>query len=139
VSKTFDDDPLDVLGMGYAIISPRVSRETTMAATKPELLQGTLDMMILKTLTAGPLHGYAVLRRIRHLSEDVLQVEEGSLYPALHRMERRGWIESEWGPSENNRRARFYNLTKAGRRQLEVGTSSWATLSTAISKVMQTT
>jgi|SRR5208337_441692 len=119
---------------------PRLSREEeTMAATKPELLQGTLDMMILKALTAGPLHGYAVLRRIQQLSADVLQVEEGSLYPALHRMERRGWIESEWGPSKNNRRARFYKLTRAGRRQLEVETSSWATLSTAISKVMQTT
>jgi transcriptional regulator len=110
-----------------------------MAATKPELLQGTLDMMILKALAAGPRHGYAVLRRIQQLSAEVLQVEEGSLYPALHRMERRGWIESEWGPSENNRRARFYKLTRAGRRQLEVETSSWATLSTAISKVMQTT
>jgi PadR family transcriptional regulator, regulatory protein PadR len=108
-------------------------------ATKPELLQGTLDMMILKTLTAGPLHGYAVLRRIQQPSEEVLEVEEGSLYPALHRMERRGWIDSEWGPSENNRRARFYKLAKAGRSQMEVETSSWATLSTAKSKVMQTT
>jgi PadR family transcriptional regulator PadR len=108
-------------------------------ATKLELLQGTLDMMVLKALTAGPLHGYAVLKRIQQLSADVLQVEEGSLYPALHRMERRGWIESEGGPSENKRRARFYKLTRAGRRQLEVETSSWATLSTAISRVMQTT
>lgn len=110
-----------------------------MPATKSELLQGTLDMLVLRTLATGPLHGYAVLRRIQQLSEDALQVEEGSLYPALHRMERHGWIESEWGPSENNRRARFYKLTRSGRRQLEVETSSWAALSTAISKVMQTT
>lgn len=106
--------------------------------TKTELLQGTLDMLILKTLIAGPQHGYAILRRIEQLSEDVLRVEEGSLYPALHRMERRAWIRSEWGPSENNRRARYYSLTRAGRKQLEVEASSWANLSAAISKIMQT-
>jgi PadR family transcriptional regulator PadR len=108
------------------------------ASTKPDLLQGTLDMLILKSLTAGPLHGYAVLRSIQQVSGDILRVEEGSLYPALHRMERRGWIESKWGPSENNRRARFYRLTKTGRKQLLVEANSWATVSTAIAKIMQT-
>jgi PadR family transcriptional regulator PadR len=109
------------------------------AASKPDFLQGTLDMLILKTLAAGPLHGYAVLRRIQQLSDDTLRVEEGSLYPSLHRMERRGWIQSKWAPSENNRRAKYYSLTRLGRKQLEVEALSWATLSTAVSKIMQTT
>jgi PadR family transcriptional regulator, regulatory protein PadR len=128
--------PLDMLGESL-LSSPRIPRGNDMA-TKPELLQGTLDMMILKALAAGSLHGYAVLRRIHQLSEEVLRIEEGSLYPALHRMERRGWIESEWAPSENNRRARYYRLTRAGRKQLERETASWATLSGAVSKVMGT-
>src|SRR5688572_20537507 len=90
-----------------------------------ELLQGTLDMLILKTLLAGPLHGYAIVRRLHQLSGDVLKVEEGSLYPALHRMHQRGYISSEWGTTENNRRARFYALTRAGHRQLEEEASQW--------------
>ncbi|PYV82596.1 MAG: PadR family transcriptional regulator [Acidobacteria bacterium] len=84
-----------------------------MKKSEPELLQGTLDMLILKTLVVGPMHGYAIVRKIQEVSEDVLKVEEGSLYPALHRMERRGWISSEWGTSENNRQARFYRLSRA--------------------------
>jgi PadR family transcriptional regulator, regulatory protein PadR len=106
--------------------------------TRAELLQGTLDMLILKTLTVGPMHGYSIVRRIQQVSDDVLQVEEGSLYPALHRMEERGWIEAEWGVSENNRRAKFYKLTRAGRKSLADEESAWARLSEAISKVMQT-
>ena|SRR5205085_415310 len=103
-----------------------------------DLLQGTLDMLILKTLSLGSLHGYAVAERIEQVSDEVLKVEEGSLYPALHRMEKRGWIESEWGLSENNRRAKYYKLTRAGRKQLETETLDWAKLSKAISRIMQT-
>src|SRR3974390_705906 len=86
---------------------------------KTELLQGTLDLLILKTLSAGPLHGYAIVQRIQQRSEEVLVVEEGSLYPALYRMESKGWIAAEWGKSENNRRAKYYSLTRGGRKQLE--------------------
>ena len=105
---------------------------------KVELLQGTLDMLVLKALSRGPMHGYAVARWIQQISDDALQVEEGSLYPALYRMERRGWITSEEGLSENNRRARHYKLTRLGRKQLEVESSSWDRLSEAIGKIMQT-
>ena len=108
------------------------------APSQVELLQGTLDVLVLKTLSWGPMHGYAVARWLRQVSDDVLQVEEGSLYPALHRMERRGWVEAEWGLSENNRRAKFYKLTRAGRKQLREEESNWIRLSGAISKVMQT-
>src|SRR5688500_7043414 len=102
-----------------------------------ELLQGTLDMLILKSLQLEPLHGYAVAKRIQQLSADVLRVEEGSLYPALHRMEQRGWIAAEWGASANNRKAKFYSLTRKGRQQLESETADWAALSAAIAKVME--
>lgn len=105
---------------------------------RTELLQGTLDMMVLKSLEAGPLHGYAVARAIQARSSDVLRVEEGALYPALHRMEERGWIRAEVGVSENNRRARFYRLTSAGRRQLQSASEEWARLAAAVSRVMQT-
>ena len=106
---------------------------------KPELPQGTLDMLVLKALALGPMHGYGIGQRIQQMAEDMLQVEEGTLYPALYRIEERGWIESEWGVSENNRRARFYNLTRAGRKQLTVEQSEWEHLSLAINKVMQAT
>jgi PadR family transcriptional regulator PadR len=106
---------------------------------KPELPQGTFDMLVLKALSLGPMHGYGIGRRIQQLAEKMLQVEEGTLYPALYRIERRGWIESEWGVSENNRRARFYRLTKSGRKQLAVEESQWEHLSVAINKVMQAT
>jgi PadR family transcriptional regulator, regulatory protein PadR len=106
---------------------------------KPELPQGTLDMLVLKALSLGPMHGYGIGQRIRQLAGDMLQVEEGTLYPALYRIEGRAWIESEWGVSENNRRARFYRLTKSGRKQLAVEESQWEHLSVAINKVMQAT
>jgi PadR family transcriptional regulator, regulatory protein PadR len=106
---------------------------------KPELPQGTFDMLVLKTLSLGPMHGYGIGQRIQQLAEEMLRVEEGTLYPALYRIERRGWIESEWGLSENNRRARFYKLTRAGRKQLAVEESDWEHLSVAIRKVMQAT
>ena len=105
---------------------------------KSELLQGTLDMLILKTLSGGPLHGYAVARRIQQASDDFLQVEEGSLYPALHRMERRGWIEAHWGLSEAKRKAKYYGLTAAGRAQLKVAARNWSRIVAAIAGVMGT-
>jgi transcriptional regulator len=101
-----------------------------------DLLQGTLDMLLLKALSLEPLHGYAIAHRVQQLSQDALRVEEGSLYPALHRMEERGLVESEWGVSENNRRARYYRLTRKGRRQLETEAAEWRRLSLAISRVM---
>lgn len=110
-----------------------------MAAKKlerTELLQGTLDMLILKTLTGGKLHGYAIARSIQHASRDVLVVEEGSLYPALHRMERRGLLEHEWGLSEANRRAKYYRLTTAGRKQLVAEKKRWGRFVEAIAVVL---
>ncbi len=108
-----------------------------MATNKSELLQGTLDLLILKTLTAGAMHGYAIAQRIQQRSDDVLVVEEGSLYPALYRMEEKGWIRAAWGKSENNRRAKFYELTRTGRKQLEEETALWERLHRAITLVLQ--
>jgi PadR family transcriptional regulator PadR len=108
-----------------------------MATTKAELLQGTLDLLILKTLAPVPLHGYAIAQRIQQRSDNVLVVEEGSLYPALYRMEEKGWISAEWGKSENNRRAKYYSLTRSGRRQLEEETALWERLHRAITLVLQ--
>ena len=105
----------------------------------PALLQGTLDMLILKALQHEPMHGFGISVRIRQMSEDVLQVEQGSLYPALYRLEEKGWIKAEWGTSENNRRARFYELTSAGRKQLNTETQNWVRLSAAINLVLKTT
>jgi PadR family transcriptional regulator len=104
-----------------------------------DLLQGTLDVLVLKTLSWGPMHGYAVARWLQQVTDDVLQIEEGSLYPALHRLERRGWVESEWGVSENNRRAKYYRITTEGRRQLRAEASTWTTFSQAVSKVLTAT
>ena len=102
-----------------------------------ELLQGTLDLLILRTLLLGPIHGHAIAKAIERNSEDVLQVEQGSLYPALHRLIKRGWIAAEEGVSENNRRAKFYGLTAKGRRQLSVETSKWEKLAGAIAQVLR--
>lgn len=102
-----------------------------------DLLQGTLDLLILRTLALEPMHGWGIAQRIQQISSDVLQVQQGSLYPALHRLEQQGWIASEWGASDNNRRAKFYSLTRAGRRQLEVETSNWERLSAAVHAVLQ--
>ncbi len=104
---------------------------------KIDLLQGTLDMLILRVLNSGPQHGWGIADRIQSISENVLSVGEGSLYPALYRLEARGWVQSEWGQSENNRRAKFYSLTKAGRKQLEIESETWDRLSLAISAVMK--
>ncbi len=108
-----------------------------MSERRPDLLQGTLDLLILRTLRGGAMHGWSISRRIQQVSDDVLTVQQGSLYPSLHRLERQGWITSEWGASENNRRAKFYSLTKQGEAQLEVETERWQLLSTAVSEVLQ--
>jgi PadR family transcriptional regulator len=110
-----------------------------MTDPKAELLQGTLDMLILKTLAMEPMHGYGIAVRIQQISKDVLRVNQGSLYPALRRLERRGWIEAEWGESENNRRARFYHLTKTGRKQLKEETMEWERLAQAVARILGTT
>jgi PadR family transcriptional regulator PadR len=102
------------------------------------LLQGTLDMLILKALARGAMHGYGIAEFIEQSSGDVLRVEEGALYPALHRLELRGWLGAEWGISENNRRAKFYRLNTAGRKRLAEETSNWSRLSEAVARVMQT-
>jgi PadR family transcriptional regulator, regulatory protein PadR len=104
--------------------------------TRNELVQGTLDMLILRILSRGDMHGWGIAERIGRLSQDVLSVGEGSLYPALYRMQERGWIESEWGQSENNRRAKFYRLTRAGRKQLEDERETWNRLVLAVADVM---
>lgn len=109
-----------------------------MAEARTDLLQGTLELLVLKILSRGPMHGYGVAQQIHEAVDDLLKVEDGSLYPALYRMEERGWIESEWGVSENNRRAKFYKLTKAGRKRLEAECANWARVSEAVTRVLQT-
>jgi PadR family transcriptional regulator PadR len=104
---------------------------------KLDLLQGTLDLLILRTVAAGSRHGWAISERIQQISRDALRVNQGSLYPALHRLEHEGWIKAEWGISELGRRARFYRLTASGRRQLQVETETWARLTTAIGRVLE--
>lgn len=108
------------------------------ADDKSELLQGTLDMLILKVAALGPIHGYAIAQRIRQISKDVLQVQQGSLYPALHRLEKRGWLQSAWRESENGRPAKFYRLSPKGRKQLAEEEISWQRLSGAIALILQT-
>jgi PadR family transcriptional regulator PadR len=104
-----------------------------------DLPQGTLDLLILKSLSLGPQHGWAISERLQQVSRATLQVPQGSLYPALHRLERRGWIRAEWGASENNRRAKFYELTRTGRKQLDSETEQWRRLTTAVSLVLDMT
>jgi len=107
-------------------------------AASLDLLKGTLDLLILKTLSWGPTHGYGVARWIELVTDDVLRVEEGSLYPALHRLEKRGWVESDWGLSENNRRAKYYALTAEGRKQLRAESADWSRFAAAVFKVLDT-
>jgi PadR family transcriptional regulator PadR len=107
-------------------------------SSRIELPQGTLDLLILRCVANEPQHGWAISERLQQISSDVLQVQQGSLYPALHRVERRGWIAAEWGRSENNRRAKFYALTAAGRKQLEVETDAWERLTAAVGRVLKT-
>jgi PadR family transcriptional regulator PadR len=109
-----------------------------MAKARTDLMQGTLELLILKTLARESMHGYGIVQRIHETAEDLLKVEDGSLYPALYRMEERGWIKSGWGLSDNNRRAKFYKLTQAGRKQLEAEHANWKRISRAITKILQT-
>jgi PadR family transcriptional regulator, regulatory protein PadR len=108
-----------------------------MASRTPDLLPGTLDLLILRTLQKDALHGWAISERIQHISEDVLQINQGSLYPALHRLEHHGWIEAEWRVSELGRRAKYYKLTTGGRRQLAIETREWERMANAIGRVMR--
>jgi transcriptional regulator len=108
-----------------------------MPGQRIELPQGTLDLLILRTLALGPRHGWAISERVQQISSDVLQIQQGSLYPALHRLERRGWIKARWGTSENNRRAKYYELTKSGRQQLEVEKKAWEKLTVAVAQVLE--
>ena len=107
-------------------------------ASKSDLLQGTLDVLILKVVALGPTHGYAIAQRLQQMSGDVLQVQQGSLYPALHRLEKRRWLTAEWAASETGREARFYTLTKLGRRQLDEQRANWDRLSAAVSGILRT-
>jgi PadR family transcriptional regulator PadR len=107
-------------------------------AERIELPQGTLDLLILRTVALEPQHGWAISERVQQISNDVLHIQQGSLYPALHRLERRGWIKARWGTSENNRRAKYYELTKTGRRQLEIEKSAWEKLTVAVAQVLET-
>jgi transcriptional regulator len=104
-----------------------------------DVLQGTLDLLIMRTIVLEPMHGWAIAQRIQQISDDLLRVQQGSLYPALHRLEHQGWITADWGASENNRRARYYSLTKAGRKQLAVEVSKWDRLSAGVDLVLQRT
>ena len=109
-----------------------------MPTEKSELLQGTLDMLILKIVALGPEHGYGISQRIRQISKEVLQVQQGSLYPALHRLEKRGWLEADWGESENGRQAKFYRLSVKGRKQLAAEESKWHRLAGAVGQILRT-
>jgi PadR family transcriptional regulator PadR len=109
-----------------------------MPVTHIDLPQGTLDLLILRTLALGPQHGWGISERVQQISSDVLRIQQGSLYPALHRLERKGWIKPRWGTSENNRRAKFYELTKRGRRQLEAEQDAWKKLTAAVAQVLGT-
>ncbi len=110
----------------------------TAKSDKTDLLQGTLDLLILKIVALGPVHGYGISQRIQQISSDVLQVQQGSLYPALHRLEKRGWLKADWGESDNGRQAKFYKLSALGRRQFAAEEASWLRLSQAVSHVLQT-
>ena len=109
-----------------------------MASDKSDLLQGTLDMLVLKIVALEPVHGYGIAQRIQQISRDVLQVQQGSLYPALHRLEKRGWLAAEWRDSETGREAKFYSLTRVGRKQLEAETENWDRLAGAVALIMKT-
>ncbi len=109
-----------------------------MTKSNIDLLQGTLDMLILKTVALEPAHGYGISQRIQQISKDILKVQQGSLYPALYRLEQQGWIASDWGTSDNNRKAKYYRITRAGKKQLEAETTNWERLAAAVAQILQT-
>ena len=121
----------------HASIGHDAGRRRDVGTPRAELLQGTLDLLILKALSFGPRHGYGMIQRIRQLSDDMLAVEQGALYPALYRIEQKGWVSSRWGVTETGRRAKFYALTRGGRKQLRIEEESWDRLAMAIAKVRQ--
>jgi PadR family transcriptional regulator PadR len=114
------------------------SKESALARQKQDLLQGTLDMLILQTLALEPMHGWGISQRIQQISRDVLRVNQGSLYPALHRLEQQGWIDAEWDASDNNRQAKYYRLTRTGRKQLLEERENWARMTDAVTRILQT-
>ena len=122
-----------------AVLSYANLQERGGVSDQTDVLQGTLDLLIMRTIALEPAHGWAIAQRIQQVSDDLLRVQQGSLYPALHRLEHQGWITADWGASENNRRARFYSLTKAGRKQLAVEVSKWERLSTGVNLVLHRT
>lgn len=123
----------------YASIGHDARRRCDVSPPRADLLQGTLDLLILKALSFGPRHGYGMIQRIRQLSDEMLAVEQGALYPALYRIEQKGWVSSRWGVTETGRQAKFYALTRAGRKQLRIEEESWDRLAMAIAKVRQAT
>jgi len=126
------------LVLGNLVVAVLIFEDAGERLSKPsDLVQGTLDLLLLKILALEPLNGFAISQRLKRISGDVLQVSDGSLYPALHKLEQEGWINAEWKPSENHRRAKFYSLTRLGRRQLEKEAGNWNRLSAAISHVVQ--
>src|SRR4030095_2769196 len=139
ISLPQDTLPLDILQEQHLLLrSCRLARRRLMAK-QSDLLQGTLDMLILKTLALGPMHGWGISQRIQQISEEVLVISQGSLYPALYRLEQQDLIKSEWGSSENNRQAKFYELTRTGKKQLTQETENWERLSAAVDRILQTT
>jgi PadR family transcriptional regulator, regulatory protein PadR len=120
-----------------AVFSPRPIYKRDSVSDQTDVLQGTLDLLIMRTIALEPMHGWAIAQRIQQISGDLLRVQQGSLYPALHRLEHQGWIVADWGASENNRRARFYSLTKPGRKQLDIEVSKWERLSAGVNLVLQ--
>ena len=129
--------PLALL-QDFLYLSVEVEGEGIMTAPHLELPQGTLDLLILRTLSLGPQHGWAISERVQQLSSEALRIQQGSLYPALHRLERRGFIKAKWGTTENNRRAKYYELSKKGQEQLEVEKEAWAKLTAAVAQVLGT-
>jgi PadR family transcriptional regulator PadR len=121
----------------HSVLSPRPIYKRDSVSDQTDVLQGTLDLLIMRTIALEPMHGWAIAQRIQQISDDLLRVQQGSLYPALHRLEHQGWIAADWGASENNRRARFYSLTKAGRKQLDIEVSKWERLSAGVNLVLQ--
>jgi transcriptional regulator len=120
-------------------VSPLVNLQEESVSDQTDVLQGTLDLLIMRTIALEPMHGWAIAQRIQQISDEQLRVQQGSLYPALHRLEHQGWITAEWGASDNNRRARFYSLTRAGRKQLATEVSKWERLSAGVNLVLQRT